>query len=534
MTLFRIFHTFSAIILAVFPLFAFNLTSAQAAAANCTSSGPASNAYTVDVCITSPADSGATLSGDSTITATAAVTGKGGVQRMVFYLNGAYLLTDYQAPYTFTLPSTHWADGSYTLAAEVQMRDGFISQRANLPVEIKNGSAAAQPNTTHFQPTSGTKPADGAPFVVVAAGDGASGENNSDKVTGLISALNPNLLLYLGDVYEKGSVAEFYNYYGVDGSWFSAFRDITDPTIGNHEYTSGSAAGYFDYWDNIPNYYSVDAGGWHIVSLNSNVSYIGVNGKSAQYLWLAADLAAHANQCTIVFYHQPLYNIGAEGETPRMSDIWALMAKDGVSIVLNGHDHDYQRWVPLDGSGQPSPGGITEFVVGTAGHGLQTFIKTDPRVAFSDDKNPEAFGVLKLSLSGAKAEFSFINTSNTTLDSGSIACNKAGGEATSQPATPAGSTATPSGVAPTLTLAPTGVMPVETSTPTGAAATSIGPASQATATDEPAPTIATPTLEDPAISFLAGLSLAPRSTFLILTGLAILILIGLFLLFRRH
>ena len=55
-----------------------------------------------------------------------------------------------------------------------------------------------------------------------------------------------------------------------------------------------------------------------------------------------------------------------------MADIWALMAQDGVSIVLNGHDHDYQRWVPLDGNGNPSATGITEFVAGGAGHGLQT------------------------------------------------------------------------------------------------------------------------------------------------------------------
>jgi len=47
-----------------------------------------------------------------------------------------------------------------------------------------------------------------------------------------------------------------------------------------------------------------------------------------------------------------------------MASIWALLAQYNVPIVLNGHDHDYQRWVPLDGNGQPKPNGITEFVAG--------------------------------------------------------------------------------------------------------------------------------------------------------------------------
>ena len=132
---------------------------------------------------------------------------------------------------------------------------------------------------------------------------------------------------------------------GPQATNFGRFRSLTNPTIGNHEYTNGAAPGYFDYWDNIPNYYSYDAGGWHFISLNSNSAYIGVNSSSAQYAWLAADLAAHANTCTIAYYHHPLFNIGPEGNKTSMSPIWTLMAQNGVSIVLNGHDHDYQRWV---------------------------------------------------------------------------------------------------------------------------------------------------------------------------------------------
>jgi hypothetical protein len=105
-----------------------------------------------------------------------------------------------------------------------------------------------------------------------------------------------------------------------------------------------------------------------------------------------------------------------------LSGIWTLLAQYGVTIVLNGHDHDYQRWVPLDGSGNPSPGGITEFVVGSAGHGIQDIVNTDSRVAYSNDTTPAAFGVLLLQLSQGSASFSYQSTDGSTLDSGVIPC----------------------------------------------------------------------------------------------------------------
>jgi hypothetical protein len=399
----------------------------QAQASGCIIGSPGSGAYSATLCITSPTD-GSTLSGDVTVTATVSVTGTNpGVQRMVFYLNGDYLLTDYQSPYTFLLPTRSWVDGSYTISVSALMRDAFTTPEATISVTFDNGISTPPVNTNQFHPTSGIPPANGAPFVVVATGDGASGEINAGKVVDLIASINPNLFLYLGDVYEKGTLTEFYNWYGPQGTNFGRFRSLTNPTIGNHEYENGVAPGYFNYWDNIPNYYSYDAGGWHFISMNSNSAFIGVNSSSPQYTWLAADLAAHANICTIAYFHHPLFNIGPEGTKTSMSPIWALLAQNRVSIVLNGHDHTYQRWWPLDGNGQTDPTGITEFIAAGGGHGLLNFITTDSRVAFSSDANPGTFGVLKLSLNANSANFSYINTSGAILDSGGIPCFKAEG-----------------------------------------------------------------------------------------------------------
>ncbi len=392
----------------------------------CSTSSPASGAYIAKICFSSPANT-STVSGNATVTVTVSVTGTNpGVKRMVFRLGSAYLLTDYSNPYTFVLPTAKWADGSYTLFAYALMRDGFSTGKAEEQVDFSNGNATAPVNDGTFTPATGTVPPSGGPFLVAAAGDGASGEPASTSVVNLVKSLNPNLFLYLGDVYESGSKAEFYNWYGTSGSNFSALRAITDPTIGNHEYNDGAnGASYFDYWNNVPNYYSFNAGGWHFISLNANSGKIDVSPAGAQYAWLQQDLSSNTLPCTIAFYHQPLFNIGAEVPQKAMADMWALLAKYGVSIVLNGHDHDYQRWVPLDGNGNPAPNGITEFVAGGAGHGLQKISKTDPRVAASYYFNPTAFGVLLLQLGQNGANFSYHSTSGAVLDSGFISCKTA-------------------------------------------------------------------------------------------------------------
>jgi hypothetical protein len=393
------------------------------ALSNCVTSSPVPATYTVTICLTNPAD-GSLLVGNIPVTLTASWSaGAPRIQRMVFYLDEAYLLTDYQTPYVFALPTRKWVDGAHVLSVEALMSTGFVSQRANLALRFNNGITSPPVNTNHFTPATGNPPTPGTPFTVVVVGDGASGETNSTNVTNLIAAHNPNLLIYVGDVYEKGSPTEFYNWYGTSASYFGRFRSITNPTVGNHEYSIGNAPGYFDYWNNVPNYYSYNAGGWHFISLNSNSAFVPVQPTSAQYRWLEADLAANVGRCTIAYYHHPLFNLGPEGSKTSMLDMWNLMAQHGVDIVLNGHDHDYQRWIPLNGSGVPDPGGITEFVVGASGHGTQSFIKTDSRVAYSNDVNPTAFGALFLQLNTSGANFSYRSTNGTVLDSGVIPCS---------------------------------------------------------------------------------------------------------------
>src|SRR5205823_2130658 len=159
-----------------------------------------------------------------------------------------------------------------------------------------------------------------------------------------------------------GSYSEFSNWYE---NTYGSLRPVTNPVVGNHEYGTSKAQGYFTYWNNEPNYYSFDAGGWHFIALNSTSQLQSAGGWSGQLSWLKADLAQHAGACTIAYWHHPRYSVGEEGPTARSQDLWAPLASAGATLVLNGHDHDYQRWQALDGAGNPSAAGVTEVVAGT-------------------------------------------------------------------------------------------------------------------------------------------------------------------------
>jgi len=409
------------------------------AVATCQDSSPAGT-YTIRICFTAP-DSGSSVQGTVPVSATATVVSgtSPGVQRMVFTLDGQYLLTDYSTPYTFNLATTRFVDGTYSLGVHALLRDANATPDTLVSLTFANGITTPPVNTNTFTPPQGNPVAPGTTFTVAAAGDGAGGEASETAVTNMMAAMNPNLTLYLGDVYEKGTPTEFDNWYGLDqpgNTFYGRFRNVTLPTIGNHEYTAGQAPGYFDYWDNTPHYYSVDRHGWHIISLDTNSAFNQTAPGTAQYTWLASDLANNTQPCTLVFYHQPFMNIGDEGASAYLSAFWQLFGQHGVDLVINGHDHSYQRYVPVDGNGQPDPAGVTEIINGAGGHALGSFVSTDSRLAAS----AQAFGALKLGLNSAGASYQFVNTTGGVVDSGSTRCDT-GAADTISPSTPGGLTA---------------------------------------------------------------------------------------------
>jgi len=216
----------------------------------------------------------------------------------------------------------------------------------------------------------------------------------------LLATKGLKAVLPLGDLqYEVGKPADFRHEFGP--SWGRLLR-IEHPAIGNHEYLTHAAAGYFGYFGpraGPPNrgYYSYEIAGWHLISLDSSCSRIGGCGPdSPEGRWLAADLRAHHPPCTLAYWHHPRFSSGEHGDQLQTAPLWDALYASGADVILNGHDHDYERFAPLDPSGQPDPRrGIREFVVGTGGKNHYRFNSTQPG---SVVRNSDTFGVLRLTL----------------------------------------------------------------------------------------------------------------------------------------
>jgi hypothetical protein len=192
---------------------------------------------------------------------------------------------------------------------------------------------------------------------------------------------------------------------------------------GNHEYNIPGATGYYDYFgaaagDPAKGYYSFDLGAWHILMLNSNVP---ARVGSDQLAWIAADLDAHPAQCVLAVYHHPVFSVDS-GST-RMRDVWNLLYDRGAELVINGHQHNYQRLAPLDRAGQSDPAlGVREFIVGTGGKGVGG-LKTPPGPP-SEVAYKGGLGVLKLTLRPGSYDWEFVSEAGKIFsDSGSASCH---------------------------------------------------------------------------------------------------------------
>jgi calcineurin-like phosphoesterase family protein len=249
----------------------------------------------------------------------------------------------------------------------------------------------------------------GKPCVVAAAGD-VAGENDyrrgAARTAELISSAAPRKVLALGDLaYSEGTVAEFADYY--DPTWGS-LKPITAPTPGNHEYES-DGKGYFDYFGVAPNY-AFDLCGWRIVSVDqyagmgTAVAFIEDEGRSAGATPL------------LVFWHEPRFSSGTEhGSNPELQPLWEAAVAAGADIVLNGHDHDYERLEPLDANGKPGSGGTVEFVSGNGGHDLRGVGNREAHSAAAIAGTP---GVLFLTLRADGYDWSYRDVEGRTGDSG--------------------------------------------------------------------------------------------------------------------
>lgn len=263
--------------------------------------------------------------------------------------------------------------------------------------------------------------------LLAGAGDVAGCAYDEDEVTArYLESLAPSAAIFTtGDnVYERGTDAEFAQCY--DPTW-GRFRDRTYPVPGNHEYETDGAAPYFRYFgDRVGapgrSWYAWDLNGWRIYGLDSNCLVLGsCDGPDGQAAWLRDDLAARPARCVAAMWHHPRYSSGRHGDTPSIQPLWAALADAGAELVLNGHDHAYERFTARGAAGLADPErGLRQFTVGTGGRELSRFRDTSP---LTEARDAATYGVLVLSLWLDRYEWRFVPTEGSFTDGGSGTCH---------------------------------------------------------------------------------------------------------------
>ena len=193
--------------------------------------------------------------------------------------------------------------------------------------------------------------------VVLAAGDIANCKILVGAVaTGrLLDQVPSATILTLGDnAYESGTASEFAQCFGP--TW-GRNKDRIRPVLGNHDIRTKNGGPYFEYFGERAGpkgrgYYSFEIGSWHVIAMNSAID---TGPKSKQLEWLAEDLAAHPSDCILAYWHIPLFSSGPHGPTPQMIRRGRRSLTARADVVLNGHDHDYERFAPQDEFGKARP-----------------------------------------------------------------------------------------------------------------------------------------------------------------------------------
>jgi PKD repeat protein len=262
--------------------------------------------------------------------------------------------------------------------------------------------------------------------VLVGAGDIARCSSSDDEDTAALLDGIPGTVFTTGDnAYPDGTASDFADCY--DPSW-GRHKSRTRPSPGNHDYHTSDASAYFDSFgalagESRTGYYSYDLGSWHVISLNSEID---MSAGSPQEQWLRADLAASSSLCTIAYWHEPRFGSGdRHGSSSAPRPLWDALYEYGVEIVLNGHEHVYERFAPQapDGTADPAHG-IRQFIVGTGGAGLYGF---DTPLPNSEARDDTSHGVLKLSLYADRYGWEFVPVAGDSYtDSGSGTCHTAG------------------------------------------------------------------------------------------------------------
>jgi hypothetical protein len=306
------------------------------------------------------------------------------------------------------------------------------SASTNPPVTAAEAKAALTPSP-ELQTLIDRKLDDGDALLIGAGDIAECGEQltHAQETAALIDLFPSATVFAAGDdAYTNGTTSQFHDCYGA--SW-GGFKERTRPAPGNHDYgiyrfpKRNNAEPYFDYFGTNAGprglgYYSYDLGSWHVVSLNSMAGQKGAPTMADQVKWLKNDLDNSKQPCILAYWHHPLFSSGDQhGDQANdpgrfMTPLWDVLFDYKADVILNGHDHHYERFALQDAKKTPTSTGIREIIVGTGGgedRGIGT-VKAN-----SDMRLNHLYGVLLMTLHKSSYEWHFIKTDGTVPDSSS-------------------------------------------------------------------------------------------------------------------
>ena len=276
--------------------------------------------------------------------------------------------------------------------------------------------------------------------VLIGAGDIASCSSTGDEATAKLvdsvlradsAAKVHDEVFTLGDnAYPSGSASDYAACF--TPSWGDTAKLIMKnirPTPGNHEHLTNQAAPYYEYFgsragSSKKGYYSYDIGAWHAIVLNSELVVnpaFTADDRKAQEDWLTDDLKAHKQKCTVAYWHHPRFSSGWHGSDPRIGAFWVILYEGGADLILNGHDHEYERFLPQTPTAVvDSAHGMPEIIVGTGGGELRGFKSTVPNSAMRIQGH---FGVLKVTLGATEWRSAFLDVNGKVWDQTGGTCH---------------------------------------------------------------------------------------------------------------
>lgn len=286
-------------------------------------------------------------------------------------------------------------------------------------VKFSSGSTPTPPPTTPP-----TQPPAGGTVTVLAVSDttGHCGRTGGDTCVGAKPASDravatpADAIIMAGDYTPNALLSEFTTYF--EPTW-GRLKSKIRAAPGNHEKATGGMPGYFGYFGSSVNppkgYYSFDIGAWHMVALNSNASV------AEQAAWLRTDLASHKTSCTMAYWHEPLFtSSGKRSGDPAFKPLWDELYAANAEVVVNGHNHQYERFAPQNPAGaRDDAKGIVQIVPAVGGDDLYPFGTPKPN---SLVRRNDTYGFVKFSLAPTSWSSQFISAAGATLDSASGVC----------------------------------------------------------------------------------------------------------------